>query len=172
MNGFATYQARERLRDGRDLVVRALAPADESGMLAAVGRSSDQSRYTRFFQPRRHFSEKEIDYFINVDFDRHVALVATVDEGGQSVIIGGARYIVGESGSAECAFTVVDQYQGQGIGSILFRHLVLVARQSGLKRLTAEVLASNAPMLGLFRRSGLLEDVKRSGDVAHVSLVL
>lgn len=166
------YFASEIVRNDREIVVRALKPADESDMLTAFGRSSEQSRYLRFFGARRHFSAEEIDRFIHVDFTRHVALVATTLENGSPTIVGGARFVVTEPGCAEAAFTVIDQYQGQGIGNALFRHLVLIAQRLGLKEMVADVLSSNAPMLGLFRRSGLVERTVRDGDVVHVTLAL
>jgi hypothetical protein len=90
----AKYSAVERLRDGREIEIRALRPADEDDMLAAVDRTSAQSLYRRFFGAKRHFSESEKAFFLNVDFVSHVALVAVAKEGSGSVIIGGGRYIV------------------------------------------------------------------------------
>jgi hypothetical protein len=45
-------------------------------MLAAVGRFSKEMLYRRFFAPKRSFSEREIEFFLNVDFVSHVALAA------------------------------------------------------------------------------------------------
>ncbi len=112
----AEYSAAEVLRNGRRIEVRALRPSDRADLLAAVDRTSAQSLYRRFFGARRGFTDQEIAAFLKVDFVRHVALVAVVEEGGQPVIVGGGRYVVVEPGKAEVAFTVVDQYQGQGIG--------------------------------------------------------
>ncbi len=50
------------------------------------------------------------------------------------MIIGGGRYIVEQPGKAEIAFAVVDEYQGQGIGAALMRHLSGIAREAGLER--------------------------------------
>ena len=86
--------------------------------------------YRRFFGPKRHFTDTEIDFFLNVDFTDHVALVAVADEGGERVIAGGGRYIVTQPGQAEVAFAVVDRFQGQGVGAALMRHLVGIARRS------------------------------------------
>jgi len=58
-------------------------------MVAAIGRTGAPSLYRRFFAVKRHFSEKEISFFLNVDFTDHVALVAVKKEGGRDVIIGG-----------------------------------------------------------------------------------
>jgi hypothetical protein len=85
-------------------------PRDRADLIAAVGRSSAQSLYRRFFAVKRDFAEPEIEFFLNVDFVNHVALVAVVDESGRPVIAGGGRYIVVEPGKAEVAFAVVDQY--------------------------------------------------------------
>jgi GNAT superfamily N-acetyltransferase len=166
------FRAIGHLKNGLEVEIRALRPSDEASMLAALDRSSGQSVRRRFFQIRRHFSKKESDYYLNVDFITHVALVATTKEGERDVIIGGARYIVVEPGVAESAFTVIDQYQGQGVGKVLFTHLVSLARQAGMREMVADVLSENAPMLGLFKRSGLVVDTKRSADVVHVKLQL
>ena len=78
----ARYSAVETLRDGRPMEIRALRPDDQVELLAAVERSSPKSRYRRFFGAKRYFSDKEIAYFVNVDFVNHVALVVVVAEGG------------------------------------------------------------------------------------------
>ena len=166
----AAYSIVEKLRDGRSVVIRALKPEDRSAMLSAVGRVSAQSLYRRFFGPKRGFSDSEVDFFVNVDFAKHVALVASVDESGEETIIGGGRYIVTEPGTAEVAFAIVDEYQGKGVGTALLRHLVLIARQSRLERLVAEVLPENAPMLAMFRKIGFV--TKRSRGAVHVTLDL
>jgi GNAT superfamily N-acetyltransferase len=72
---------------------------------------------------KREFSEKEAQFFVNVDFVNHVALIAVVEEDGKPVIGGGGRYIVVSPGQAEVAFAVVDKYHGQGMGTTLMRHL-------------------------------------------------
>jgi GNAT superfamily N-acetyltransferase len=67
--------------------------------------------------------------------------------------VGGARYVVTKPGEAEVAFAVVDQYQGQGIGATLMRHLAAIAREAGLREFTAEVLPHNKAMLQVFEKS-------------------
>ena len=57
-------------------------------------------------------SEKETDYFLDVDFVGHVALVAVADEAGQPTIVGGGRYVVVQPGQAEVAFAIIDAYPG------------------------------------------------------------
>jgi len=162
------YSVVETLREGRRAEIRALKPADRAGLLAAVANMSEDARYRRFFAPKRAFSEKEVEYFLNIDFVHHVALVAVVE----GAIVGGGRYIESEPGRAEVAFAVDDDHQGLGIASTLMRHLVLIARESGVRELIAEVLPDNAPMLKVFERSGLPMTLRRDPDVVHVALDL
>lgn len=166
------YSATERLRDGRILEVRALQPTDRDEWLSAVAHTSDEARYRRFFYAKRHFSEQEVDFYLNVDFVHHVALAAGLRREGKLIGVGIARYVVTEPGSANIAFQVDDAHQGLGIGTWLMRHLVILARDAGLKQLTAEVLAENAPMLKVFERCGLPMATHREAGVVHVVLTL
>jgi RimJ/RimL family protein N-acetyltransferase len=172
MSDASKYSATETLRAGQQVEIRALRPDDQAALVAAVGRASAQSLYRRFFGPRRNFTEQEIAFFVNVDFVNHVALVAVLDEGGQPVIAGGARYIVVQPGQAEVAFVVVDRYQGQGLGTALMRHLALIARGAGVKELIADVLPDNASMLKVLENSGFPISIKRETGVVHVALQL
>jgi RimJ/RimL family protein N-acetyltransferase len=166
------YSAVEMLRDGRRIEIRAITPADRDGLLAAVGSTSSDSLYRRFFSARRRFSEQEIASFVDVDFTDRVALVAVVGRGSQAQIVGGGRYALIGPWAAEVAFTVVDRYQAQGIGTALMRHLIAIARGAELRELVAEVLPNNDAMLKVLRHSGLPQDLQREAGTVHVTLRL
>ncbi|HUC64332.1 MAG TPA: GNAT family N-acetyltransferase [Stellaceae bacterium] len=168
----ASYSAVELLRHGRRVEIRALTPDDRADFLAAVDRSSPRSLYRRFFSVRQEFAEQEVDFFVNVDFVNHAALVAVMEEAGRPVIVGAGRYIVVGPGRAEVAFAVVDAYQGQGVGAALMRHLAVVAQNAGLKELVADVLPDNLPMLKVFEKSGLDVRTQRGLRVVQVTLRL
>jgi len=172
MTTVAEFSTIEVLRNGHRAEIRALTPADREDMLAAVGRTSTQSIYRRFFNVRRHFSEAEISFFLNPDFVRHVALVAVTEEGGTPVIAGGGRYVVINPGQAEVAFAVVDQFQGQGIATALLRHLSSIARKAGLQEFVAEVLPENTAMLKVFEKIGLEATTRRESQTIHIVLKL
>ena len=168
----ASFSVIEQLRNGRQIEIRALKPGDRQELLAAADRTSDRSLYRRFFGVRREFTEEEVASFVNIDFVNEVALIAVAHESGLEVIAGGGRYIVVRPGMAELAFTVVDEYQGQGIASALLRHLITLARAAGLHELIAEVLPDNAAMLQVFERSGLELKSQRDSGVVHLTLQL
>ena len=168
----AKYSTVETLRDARRIEIRAFKPDDRSEFLSAASRIGPLSLYRRFFTVKRGFSEKEREFFLNVDFVNHVALVAVVEEANHPVIIAGGRYVVERPGAAEVAFAIIDEYQGQGIGALLLRHLTTIARDAGLAQFTAEVLPDNISMLKVFEKSGLKVDTKREPMAVHVTLQL
>ncbi len=147
----ADYSATERMRDGRDIEIRALRPDDKDDMLAAVGRTGTESLRRRFFTFKRGFSEKEI---------------------GRKFIIGGGRYVVVEPGKAEIAFVVIDDYQGQGVGTLLMRHLAVIARKAGLRELIAEVLPENTAMRKVFDKFGFRPGSGRGPQSVHLVMKL
>ena len=165
MDGFENYSAVEVLRDGQRVEIRALRPSDRSALEAAVDRTSPLSLYRRFFAVRTVFTEEQASYFVDIDFKKHVALVAVVDEGAGSSIAGGGRYVLVGSDKAEIAFMIVDAYQGRGIGTMLLRHLVAIAKDAGIRQFVAEVLPENTPMLKLFENSGLHMSVQSEPGV-------
>ncbi len=167
-----TYSVFETLKDGTRVEIRALRKEDSRALLAAIDRTSDQSRYRRFFGPKRYFSEEEIHYFTDLDFVNHVALVVEAEENGRPAIVAGGRYIVTGPAEAELAFAVIDSYQGRGIAAILLRHLAAIARKAGLRTLIAEVLPDNTAMLKVFERSGLHPRTKTLSGSIHVSMNL
>jgi RimJ/RimL family protein N-acetyltransferase len=168
----AKYAATEHLRNRAAVQIRALQPDDRAEMLAAVGRFSKETLYRRFFAPKRSFSEREIEFFLNVDFTSHVALVALLSEGGRQMIVGGARYVVFQPGRAEVAFAVDDSHQKLGIATHLITHLIEIARTAGLEEFVAEVLPENVPMLKVFERCGLAMKTRSERGVVHVTLAL
>jgi RimJ/RimL family protein N-acetyltransferase len=166
----ADFSVIQTLRDGRQIEIRGQRPQDRTHLEAAIARMSDESLYRRFFVAKHQFSEKEAEYFLNIDFVNHVALVAVARENDEASIVGAGRYVIVEPGVAEVAFGVIDEYQGQGIGAALMRYLSSIARQAGLTRLIAEVLASNAAMLKVFEKSGLQITARREDTVIHVAM--
>jgi GNAT superfamily N-acetyltransferase len=153
------YLAFDKLKDGRTVEVRAICPEDKSLLEEGMHHLSKQSLYFRFFIFKNDLSSKELDYFTNLDFVSHVALLAGLFENGRFSPAGTARYIVSSDqatpDSAEFAVTVAEEYQSMGFGTVLMRHLAKIARENGLKELTGLVLPENNKMLGLLNKCGL-----------------
>jgi RimJ/RimL family protein N-acetyltransferase len=172
----ANYAQTETLKSGAPIEIRSIRSDDKGRITGAFRNLEPESIYTRFFYQKKNLNEIELKTFTEVDFENVVALVATVTEELNEVIIAGGRYFVLDETetlrSAELAFMVEEDYHGQGIASILLKHLTRIGRYKGLARFEAEVLSENKAMLKVFSRSGLPMKEKRQGGVTHVTLGL
>jgi len=175
-NDIANYSVMERLRDGRPVTIRAIRPDDRGRVTDALRKVSPESLYRRTFSAKRDLGDDELDQLTDVDFKNVVALVAVMSDEEHDRIVGGGRYIrTGASGAAsraEVAFLIDDAHQGLGIGSRIFKHLVIIARASGIVKFEAEVLPSNEGMLRLFTLSGLAVARTALRDSVHVAIEL
>jgi len=171
----ANYNVVERLRDQRPVTVRAIRTVDKELLREAFKGLEASSIYTRFFGPRKELTDRELIAATEVDFTRTVALVACLQEGAGERIIGGGRYFTLERTdppSAEVAFLVEEDYHGQGLASILFKHLLLIGGKQGISRFEADVLHGNKKMLRVFERTGLPVVTKASSVSIHVEIYL
>lgn len=102
----------------------------------------------RFLTPIRDLSASQVDYLLNVDFDDHVAFAVVLDqEGYPGMAI--TRYIRSfeNADEAEWAVTVVDKYQGNGIGRVLLYLMACIAYHRGIRYFTATIHPTNKPVL-------------------------
>lgn len=164
------------LRDGRPATIRLMRPDDKDRLVEAFAKLDRQTVYTRFFAFRKQLPEGPLNRIHTVDLVRLAALVVTVGTGADEAIIGSATYVAGDAAdgprTAEVAFTIEEDYQGQGLAGRLLAGLVDIARRHGIQGFKAEVLAHNGAMLAVFRRSGLPLRQRQAGEVVHVSLAL
>src|SRR5215813_3048023 len=86
----AKYEVVETLRDGRPVTIRALDRMTGTG--SSRGQQQHRVAVPSVLLAKRSFTEKEVAYFVNVDFVDHLALVVVLKEGGRPMIVGGARY--------------------------------------------------------------------------------
>ena len=151
------WEADVVLADGGTVHLRPIRPDDADALLALHGRLSDETVYLRFFSPLPRPSAEFLRRLVNVDYRDRMALVAEL--GGDLIAVG--RYDrLPASDEAEVAFTVQDDHQGRGLGTILLEHLAAAARDQGIRRFRASTLPQNHRMLHVFRDAGF--EVERS----------
>jgi GNAT superfamily N-acetyltransferase len=170
------YIFTETLKDGTRVIVRAVRPDDGPRIRCAFANLDPDTIYLRFFSHKLQITDQELKRVTDADFLYDVALVATIGTGDAEIVIGGASYAAPRTeappSTAEIAFTVEEDFQKRGMGGLLLRHLISIARQNKLKELTAEILATNGPMLAVLQRSGLKSKVSRAAGAVHVTLFL
>lgn len=143
---------RIKLADGSQLTVRPIEPTDRAALLEGFERLSAESRYRRFFSPMPELSPRSLDYLVGVDHHDHEALVALDADTGRGV--GVARFVRTGPGAAEPAMVVADDWHGRGVANALLGALVIRAREEGILRFVAPVLANNAEALHVLERLG------------------
>lgn len=159
-----------RLSGGRRVVIRPVLPQDEEVTTVFFGNLPAPARYDRFMSPMRNLPPELIKRFTNIDYSDHLALVAEVFEDGREIVVAEGRYARGNDRSeAEFAVSVADQWQGQGLASLLLAKLVCRAATAGVERVIGQTLASNARMLHLASKAGFT--IRRSPDVRGVMLL-
>jgi RimJ/RimL family protein N-acetyltransferase len=133
------------------VLIRQVQSADAPLLADGFARLSARSRWMRFLTPKQELSPAELRYFTDVDHHDHEALGALDHGDGRGVGI--ARYVrdAEDPQAAEIAVTIVDDWQGRGLGTELLAQLSDRARQEGIRRFTALVAADNAAMASLLR---------------------
>ncbi len=161
----AHWEADVVVADGGTVHLRPIRPSDADAIVAFHAGLSTRTRYLRYFSAYPRIPERDLRRFTTVDHAGRVALVAEL--AGEIVAVG--RYErLDVTDEAEVAFVVADAHQGRGIGSVLLEHLGAAARERGIKRFQAVVLAENSGMMRVFRDAGY--EITRHLDHGEVTL--
>jgi len=154
------------LRSGDIVRIRQVRPDDAQALLRAYANLGEQSRYRRFFTVMPELPEATLKAAVEVDHTDHEALVAVPLLSEE--ILGECRFIrlTDHPDTAEVGITVVDAWQGRGLGSALLARLSERALEAGIEYFTAEILAENRTMLSLLPRLGQVETESHGPVVA------
>lgn len=159
-----------RLRDGRRVLVRPVLPQDEDITSAFFGSLPARARYDRFMAPMPSLPPELVKRFTHIDYASHLALVAEIFAAGRETVVAEARYARDSDPSvAEFAVAVAEDWQGQGLASLLLAKLLCRAAGAGIKRVVGETLATNERMLHLARKAGFA--ATRSPDLRGLVLL-
>jgi GNAT superfamily N-acetyltransferase len=142
------------LRDGKQIEIRRVTPADAPMLSDGFTRLSEESRRLRFLTAKETLSDSELRYLTEVDGHIHEALGAIDPATGEG--IGVARFVrdKDDRSRAEVAITVADEWQRHGVGKLLLARLAERARHEGITSFTALVSTDNRGMRSLLGALG------------------
>lgn len=145
----------ETLRDRRHVVIRPITPKDQVVEREFIEGLSPSSRRYRFLGQMGHPSDALLRQLTEIDYKHQVAFAAITPEDSRERIVGVSRYSTDAEGlQCECAVTVADEWQNKGLGTLLMKHLIEVARNQGVRTMVSMDLAENVRMRELARDLG------------------
>jgi GNAT superfamily N-acetyltransferase len=145
---------------------------DADRLVEGFERLSEDSRHNRFMSPKPRLTQADIDHLTGIDYVDHFAWCAlAADEPGEPGL-GVARWfrLAGRPEAAEAAVTVIDDYQGRGIGTLLLAATAESARTGGIRRIVGDFLPGNEAVAGLLAEVGAR--VELTEGLLHVEVVL
>ena len=146
------------LRDGSTIRVRPMHPEDDQGLFDLFQSLSEESRWLRFFS-MSNGTALAAEARREVNLDRTFGLIAL--SGANERVVGHAFYAELEANRAEVAFTIADDFQGRGLGTILLGQLAEVAVSRGIQTV-CDVAALED---GLLRVSAMVEDLPQIAEL-------
>jgi acyl-CoA hydrolase/GNAT superfamily N-acetyltransferase len=158
-------------KGGVEIFLRPVKISDEPRLKEFFYSLSDRSLYRRFMGVLKNISHERLQEFVVIDYTADMVILATLPDEEKETIVGVGQYgLHEESHTAEAAFAVRDDYQGQGIGKELVAYLTYLAQRRGLLGFTAEVLQENRHMLHLFETAGFDLEKKIDEGVYHLKM--
>lgn len=143
------------LLDGSEVTIRVLRKEDAEFERTFIRNLSPESRWMRFLGQIGEPSDSLIRKLTELDYQHDMAFIALSREGGIPHEVGVSRYSLAADGqSCECAVTVADVWQGKGLGTILMRNLIDIARKRGIRSMFSIDANENERMRELARDLG------------------
>ena len=138
--------------NGQTITIRPAKPVDERRIQEHYYSLPKEDVLSRFFTQKTIFGRAEMESRSQVDYVNDLTLVAVVGDFGfgRVVAVAESMKLVNEN-MAEVAFSVSEDFQGKGLGTIFLKKLAAATRESGIAGLVAYTFPSNKAMIKLFK---------------------
>ncbi|MDH3201036.1 MAG: GNAT family N-acetyltransferase [Myxococcales bacterium] len=162
-----SYQETVELSDGQRVEIRPIRPSDKQMLLDGFEQLSPESRYARFMTPKKSLTDWELRYLTEVDGIDHFAIGAvrrhlvSRDEG-----VGSGRFVrlADQPDTAEPAVTILDGFQGKGLGTLMLQRLIEAAWERDIRWFRSVLLSGNVAMKRLAESLSPEVKFRASGD--------
>ncbi|MHA1424475.1 MAG: GNAT family N-acetyltransferase [Candidatus Helarchaeota archaeon] len=145
------YKTEFTTKDGTTVIYRPIKPDDDDKVLSFYYSLSRETIYFRFFSGRKNVPKSRVRDYTHIDYDKNFAMV--VEYEGRIVGIG--HYIVTDNPqTAEMAVVMHDEWQRKGIGTHFLKYLISIAKEKGIRHITATVLLENYKILKTIEKLG------------------
>ena len=125
---------------------------DKEKYLDGFKKLSSKSVYHRFFGFLKELTDQQVDELLDTDQKDHIAWAAFDIIGEETFGVGVGRFkrTPEKSNEAELALTVIDDYQGKGVGTVLLGIMYYLASQLEIDVFTGIILSDNSKLIQRF----------------------
>ena len=149
------YETISTLRGGEKIQIRPVKPTDEPLLKDLYYSLNETDIYLRFFEIRKEFTHSKTQNEVNIDYEKIFSIGAFLGEIGREEMIGNATYYLNpQLNMAEYSFLVREDYRGKGLGSFLYQHLIIIAREKGIKGFYGNIHIQNKSTVQIIRKGG------------------
>lgn len=158
-------------KSNQRFIVRPIKSGDKNELQNALLKLSSQSKSQRFFAMKNSFNDEELQFLTNVDDFNHLAYVAIhIDEKNNSLEGAGvirAIRLKDFPHQAEIAMTIIDKYQGLGLGGKLLSLLSDRAKEKSITEFVGSLQRTNTAMLRLLAKFSKLDTKSSEGAIIN-----
>ncbi|MFX0083329.1 MAG: GNAT family N-acetyltransferase [Candidatus Hodarchaeota archaeon] len=135
--------------------IRPVKTTDESLLKELYYSLNERDRYLRFFGMKKEFTHSKTQSEVNIDYDKVFSIGAFVGEIGKEDMVGNATYYLNPKlNTAEYSFLVREDYRGKGVGTFLYQHLIIVAKEKGIKGFYGNIHIQNKSTIRIIQQGG------------------
>ncbi|HEY3596877.1 MAG TPA: GNAT family N-acetyltransferase, partial [Paraburkholderia sp.] len=159
---------------GTQLTVRPIRPEDEAAHREFIEAMTPDDLRLRFFGAVGSFDHSQLARMTQIDYDREMALIATVaNEDGSTRTLGVVRAVADpDNETAEFAVAIRSDQKGRRLGRLLMDRIIAYARARGTHWLVGEALRENTAMIALAKACGFTVSATEDPGVAGFRMPL
>jgi len=149
------YVTTSTIRGGEKIQIRPVKATDEPLLKELYYSLNETDRYLRFFEVRKEFCHSKTQNEVNIDYNNIFSIGAFIGDVRKEEMVGNATYYLNPKlNMAEYSFLVREDYRGKGLGSFLYQHLIIIAREKGLKGFYGNIHIQNKSTVQIIRKGG------------------
>ena len=149
------YETIYTTRDTEKIKIRPVKTTDEPLLKELYYSLNERDRYLRFFEVRKEFTHSKTQSEVNIDYNNVFSLGAFLGEIGKEEMIGNATYYLNpQLNMAEYSFLVREDYRGKGVGTFLYQHIIIIAKEKGIKGFYGNIHIENKGTIRVIHKGG------------------
>ena len=138
------YESCFILKDGRNVFIRPILPADERLIVDLFNKLHCDSVYMHFLTHLKVLPEDLLFQLTHIDYNKEFALVALIQENGEDSAIATARYCYDPKDNVtDIAVTVRDDWQNNGLGKSLLSIIISIGKERGISKFVSMLDPTN-----------------------------